>query len=390
MDRSRVTEISMGCSTTAITISSVIDFTVLEAKWRDLETRSGASFFQSWTWTGCLAEERFTNPVLAEAREDGRTVALALFNRRGRTLHLGESGDPALDSIYIEYNGVLAETGRETELTIACLQAVRGKTARWREITGIGTPHLFLSGIGAEMATSMAQTGVVFCNRSLAAPFVDLAGGDGLFLDRRSPNTRQQLRRSNRDYVKTGPIVVHRAETVAKAHEYLDRLAALHQASWVARGRPGAFVNPFFGRFHSALIERGLARGEIDLLHVTAGSETIGFLYNFRHRERSLAYQSGFDYPRANPHRKPGMTCHHAAIEAAARWGLLRYDFLAGDDRYKRSMSDRADTLRWVEVFGPYSARLLARRAKAFVACHLRARIRLLRRASGRPPRESD
>jgi hypothetical protein len=198
MDRSRVTEIPTGCSTTAITISGVIDFTVLEAKWRDLETRSGPSFFQSWTWTGCLAEERFTNPVLVEAREDGRTVALALFNRRGRTLYLGESGDPALDSIYIEYNGVLAETGRETELTIACLQAVRGRPARWREITGIGTPHLFLSGIGAEMAASMAQTGVVFCNRSLAAPFVDLAGGNGLFLDRRSPNTRQQLRRSNR------------------------------------------------------------------------------------------------------------------------------------------------------------------------------------------------
>ena len=38
------------------------------AVWRDLESRSDASFFQSWTWTGCLVEERFLRPGLI-ARE---------------------------------------------------------------------------------------------------------------------------------------------------------------------------------------------------------------------------------------------------------------------------------------------------------------------------------
>ena len=80
------------------------------------------SFFQTWTWTGCLAAERFPDPVLVEAVEDGQTVALALFNRVGRTLHLGESGDPALDTVYVEYNGVLTEAGREAELTEACVR----------------------------------------------------------------------------------------------------------------------------------------------------------------------------------------------------------------------------------------------------------------------------
>src|ERR1700689_611729 len=79
-----------------IVISATPDFAALEAKWRDLETRSNPSFFQSWTWTGCLAAERFSDPLLVEIRETGRTVALALFNRRGRTLYLGESGDKAL------------------------------------------------------------------------------------------------------------------------------------------------------------------------------------------------------------------------------------------------------------------------------------------------------
>ena len=66
---------------TAVTVSGVQDFAALEIRWRDLERRATPSFFQSWTWTGCLAGERFTDPVLVEAAEQGRTVALALFNQ---------------------------------------------------------------------------------------------------------------------------------------------------------------------------------------------------------------------------------------------------------------------------------------------------------------------
>jgi CelD/BcsL family acetyltransferase involved in cellulose biosynthesis len=358
-----------------VTVSDVVDFAALEAKWRDLETRSDPSFFQSWTWTGCLAEERFPNPVLVEAREDGRTVALALFNRRGGTLYLGESGDPALDSVYIEYNGVMAETGREASLTTACLQAARAAARGWSGLASIGKSRLVLGGVRAETAVAAAEAGLVLCNRSLAAPLADLARPDHCFLDSRSANTRQQLRRSERAYTASGDIAVERAETLSQSLAFLDGLAMLHQASWTARGKPGAFANPFFGRFHRMLIERGLGRGEIDLLHVTAGSQTIGFLYNFRHRGHSLAYQSGFDYAGAGGHGKPGLTCHLEAIRLAARSGAVLYDFLAGDDRYKRSLSDRTETLHWIEVACPYSPRILARRTWDFVTCVLRPGI---------------
>ena len=369
-----------------VTVSDVVDFAALEAKWRDLETRSDPSFFQSWTWTGCLAEERFPNPVLVEAREDGRTVALALFNRRGGTLYLGESGDPALDCVYIEHNGVLAEAGREASLTAACLQAARAASGGWPGLADFGKlaargrhwgkPRLVLGGVRAETAVAAAAAGVVLCNRSLSAPLADLAPPDHCFLDGRSANTRQQLRRSERAYAASGDIAVERAGTLSQSLAFLDGLTALHQASWTGRGKPGAFANPFFGRFHRMLIERGLRRGEIDLLHVAAGSQTIGFLYNFRHRGHSLAYQSGFDYAGASGHGKPGLTCHLEAIGFAARSGAVLYDFLAGDDRYKRSLSDRAETLHWIEVACPYSPRILARRTWDFMTGALRPKGR--------------
>ena len=93
----------MIAASTRITLSADPDLTVVEAAWRDLESAAMPSLFQSWTWVGCLADERFPAPVLLRAERDGRTVGLALLNRtQGRLgaerLWLNESGDPALDS----------------------------------------------------------------------------------------------------------------------------------------------------------------------------------------------------------------------------------------------------------------------------------------------------
>jgi CelD/BcsL family acetyltransferase involved in cellulose biosynthesis len=337
-----------------VNVTEVSDFRGLETRWRDLENRSAASFFQSWTWTGCLIEERFPHPVLAEARDGDRTVALGLFNRRGGTLFLGESGDPALDCPCIEFNGILAERGSEESLTRACLRAVRG--------TGFWRPRVVLGGVDTATARVAKEVGGVCTVRSVSSPWVDLSLKNPSFLNRRSANTRQQLRRSHRAYASMGDIVSRCAEDSAEASRFLGGLIALHQASWQARGEPGAFARPFFNRFHRALIERGMPRGEVDLVRVAAGGRVIGYLYNFRYRGRSLAYQSGFDYSGASRNAKPGLTCHYEAICLTAGWDGIRYDFLAGEDRYKRSLSDRQETLHWIEVMDGHSPRVLIRR----------------------------
>ena len=363
-------------STITVTVSRVTDFAALETRWRELETRSDPSFFQSWTWTGCLVEERFPNPVLVEARQADRTVALGLFNQRGRSLYLGESGDPALDTIYIEHNGILVEAGQPPSVQTACLSAaLRGTGPGTSNGTGLGRFRLVLSGVNGAAAAEAARSGYVRHLRATAAPYVDMERHGQDFLDRRSANTRQQLRRSDRSYAARGALMIKRAETPVETETFMDGLRALHQDWWVARGRPGAFANPFFIRFHRALLARGMDRNEIDLFRVAAGADTIGFLYNFRFRGNSLAYQSGFDYANATRHEKPGLTCHHQAIRYAAGWGAARYDFLAGDDRYKQSLSDDCETLHWIEAGGPFSPRLRLLSARDQLSSYL-ARVR--------------
>jgi CelD/BcsL family acetyltransferase involved in cellulose biosynthesis len=346
------------CGVVSVRVSGVNDFAALGERWRDLERRSDGSFFQSWTWVGCLAAERFPDPVLVEATDFGRTVALGLFNRVRRrvgppALFLGENGSADLDCPYVEQNGILTESGREAELTALCLRPLAA------------THDVVLSGVGEPVLAAVRRTAdLVIVGRSQPSPFIDLAairrsGGD--YLAGRSANTRQQLRRSDRFFERDGPISLERAKSVEAARMMLDRMAGLHQAVWEGRGKPGSFAQPFFRRFHDALIQVSVSHGAIALLKISCGETIIGFLYNFIWKGRMLAYQSGFVYRDESKQAKPGLTCHLAAIRYALSHGLESYDFLAGDDRYKRSLADQSQPQFWLQGGPFWSPRLLPR-----------------------------
>ena len=332
-----------------VALATAGDIAGIEGLWRGLEAQAVPPFFRSWTWVGCLAEERFPDPVLLCATRGGRLAGLALFNRHGnlwaRRLSLGENGDQRLDAPFVEHNGPLLAPGEGAATGGAMMRAALALP---------GIAGLRLSGVDPSLVLAARQAGLVVpCPQERQAPLVRLdrlrAAGTP-YLDVLSANTRQQLRRSDRRYAVGGALSLARAETVEVALEWLDALVALHGAAWRARGHPGAFADPFMLRFHRALVARGVPRGEVDLLRAAAGGRTIGYLYNFRLGGHVCAYQSSFDYAVPDAHAKPGLTCHHLAIERALAAGDHSYDFLGGDDRYKRSLSTGAATLAWAEV----------------------------------------
>jgi CelD/BcsL family acetyltransferase involved in cellulose biosynthesis len=335
------------------------------AQWRALESRvPELSFFQSWTWMGCLAEERFPDPVLLQAEQAGQVVGLALFNRRGGRLSLAESGDAVLDAPFTEHNGPLVTS--LPGLDDAMLRAAwRIPGARRLVLGGVPPPVLRAALEPAGGGAGAPAGGVLLRCQQRVAPYVDLgairdAGGDHLAT--LSANTRQQIRRSHRRYAAAGPLRLLRAGDAAEALAMLDALIQLHERSWQARGRPGAFAHPFLRRFHAALVARAMARDELDLLRLEAGPATVGLLYNFRLRGRISAYQSGLDLAAAGPHGKPGLSSHALAVQRAADQGDAVYDFLGGADRYKRSLANAAAPLVWAELAPRWSLAGLARR----------------------------
>jgi len=334
-------------------LERTLDHATLGEWWTSLEASAPARFFLSWPFLGTWLAETQLAPQVAVVREDRQIVALALLlprtvRRRGwlsaRAWHLNSSGDPALDCVAIEYNGVLAASEAAAR---ACLQLLRDQD--WEELhcPGVGEDFARLLGdLGLDQHASRRQ-------RSVAARLDQPSAV--------SPNTRYQIRRSLRIYEERGPVRLTAAATTKEALGFLDALGELHQAYWTGRGKPGAFAEPFFRRFHRALIARHFDC--VELLRVDAADIPIGYLYNFIWRGRVYSYQSGFRYE-ADGRLKPGMVCHHLAMERHGAAGRLAYDFLAGDSRFKRGFANGVETLDCWTVAKPHPLIRLENRVK--------------------------
>ena len=335
----------MAAAPPVIQIEPVKDFAALAPIWADLEQRAAASFFQSWAWTGCLAEERFAEPWLLTARRNEQIVGLALFNRGPRSglsrpILLGESGKPALDSLFIEHNGLLLDRGETGDLAGRCWATLSERFGRARWLIG---------GTAEAVCAALPGDRIARIRASRPAPYLDLMG-DIDPLERCSANTRQQLRRSLRAWKKIGPLTLEVAATYERADGFLDALADLHQRYWTGRGKPGAFAKPFFARFHHTLLRRPSDRQSVDLIQIRAGSRIVGYLCNLVHDGWVAAYQSGFDFGPDADTLRPGLVCHLLAIRHYSQAGAHRYDFLGGEARYKRSFASAEIPLLWLDV----------------------------------------
>jgi CelD/BcsL family acetyltransferase involved in cellulose biosynthesis len=123
-------------------------------------------------------------------------------------------------------------------------------------------------------------------------------------------------------------------------------MTALHTSYWQGRKRSGAFATDFSRNFHHALIAGESDLANVELLQLAAGSQVLGYLYNFLYAGRVYNYQSGFSYSDDNRHR-PGLVAHVMAIERARNGGLLVYDFLAGDAHYKARLGAPMGSMVW-------------------------------------------
>lgn len=302
-----------------------------------------------------------TAPSVLRVRDKGQIVGLAIFCKsktpalrfgRLNQLALHETGNAQLDSIAMEYNGFLAAHGLEDSVARAALEwlARNERSCPVIRLGGIETP---LAEIVAEAAAATGRE--VHVLNETPAPYVDLAavrasGKD--YLEHLSRNSRQALRRSVRYFERQGPLSYQTAQTSAEALQFLSELEQLHQPYWQSRGKAGAFAEPFFKRFHTALINTAFADGHIELARVSANDRPVGYLYNFNWRKTVYAYQSGFVQDKDKMSR-PGYVSHYLSVTKACANGENIYDFMAGDRRYKSSLSTAQQPLTWAQIRSP-------------------------------------
>ena len=138
----------------------------------------------------------------------------------------------------------------------------------------------------------------------------------------------------------------------------LDALFALHHQRWAAEGGSDAIDSPEVEAFHRlaarALAERGWAR--LYLLHAEGAPRAA--LYGFRHGDRFVFYQAGYD-PEWRA-RSVGTVLLGEVVRQCFDEALHEYDFLRGTESYK---------LNWANGFRE-TVRLRARDASLRAAIH--------------------
>ncbi|MHB8637263.1 MAG: GNAT family N-acetyltransferase [Fimbriimonadaceae bacterium] len=143
---------------------------------------------------------------------------------------------------------------------------------------------------------------------------------------------RYDVRRLEKAPFTTG---VASIELAAKAtvEASLENLFRLHAMRWRRRWQPGAFPARL-RRFHLEWATRAQANGWLELSVLLAEGEPIGALYAMSLHGSTYYYQAGMN-PSKNA-MSPGTLLVAAAIRRAIERGDRTFDFLRGDEAYKR------------------------------------------------------
>lgn len=273
-----------------------------------------------------------------------------------RILAFNQSAHSTHDEAFIEMNGFYGGSAEAFRETFEALLKELLQDPIWDEFKVPGLPPAETGAV--ESLASKHRLDIRVIDRK-PTYWTDLEkirtahGGD--MYAALSPNSRQQIRRAQRALEKDiGPVSLARAESVSTALEWFAQAGVLHRARWAgSSGIPyGGFDNPDFVTFHQALIRGAFADDVIDFWRVCAANTPFAYLYNFRIDNKAFFYLSGIDYSIGDKYR-PGMIAHLQAISNGIAGGLVAYDFMAGENRYKASLCTDQSELSWLVLQRP-------------------------------------
>ncbi|MDN4504230.1 GNAT family N-acetyltransferase [Alteromonadaceae bacterium BrNp21-10] len=335
----------------------------LQENWLKLESHSAATFFTSWHWiSNWLAFVEYT-PELLTISDNNDIVGLGFIcNSIGKKygvpsnqIWLNRTGRGAKDQIWMEYNDLLCEKGREWAIRAALVEFFEHSLLKYDELM-IGVSNNEITEI-PRSKNLMQHTcwRTVSYATTLQPAFEDFTS----YVKTLSRNSRSQITRTQKLYSERGEINLKRAQNVEEALNYLDAAGELHKVRWGDRN--SGFNNPEFLQFHRTLIKKNYDSGAIDMLVLEVANKPICYLYNFIYRECVYFYLSGIRYEQDN-RIKPGLLVHSLAIAHYAKRGFKVYDFMGGEGRYKRSLAN---------ITGKMVISSIRRKSAKFLLSHL-------------------
>lgn len=326
-------------------VSSSDQMQNLKAEWAILEQQSSPSFFLSWYWIEAWLTCCANSVEVIRVKLQGQLVALALVSSHRskrhlifsfNSIHLNHTGDDKKDQIWPEYSGLLTTKEHAASAYFVTIKYLYESNKRWDE---------FYSGVMAETQFSeFVQSGrdlglwerTYWEAKGFSVDLAKVRQTTTSYLDSLSKNTRSQIRRTFSKLKEQGQLEFVEAKTQAEAKALLLAIAELHQQKWQLES---GFNNPVFSSFHNRLVEKNFGHGVIQLCGIYLNGRLLAGLYNFVYNNTVLFYLSGIVQEKDN-RLKIGLAVHAMCIQQHLDAGKDSYDFMGGEMRYKKSLSN--------------------------------------------------
>jgi CelD/BcsL family acetyltransferase involved in cellulose biosynthesis len=242
-----------------------------------------------------------------------------------------------------------------------------------------GTRHdladLFGLPAGSKLARSLAP-GLRTIKR-VEAPVLDLSPGwEAVYRAKTDAKKRNLHKRRRRQLSELGALDVARARTPDELEAALEEAFRLHALRWSGRPDGSGFVTATGRRFNREALLALAARDIPRIVLLRLDGRAIAFHYFLVYEQTMYVYRLAFDPAFAR--FSPGLVNTLDALEWASEEGVVRVEYLGGDERYKVELSDRLEPL--AQGLG------LARTPKGWALVRLRLGMIATRRRLKRSP----
>jgi hypothetical protein len=283
---------------------------------------------------------------LVEARYNDKVVGLGFFVENTRKVfgclpikqwYLHKTGNPIHDQIWIEHNDFLLDQSMDKIVRIKMLEYVINSSPFVKEfVFGLSKKDIL------EDISSCFNEG--FFSRYLIETVgysLDFTKFTSNYLSEvLSKNTRSQIKRSKRLLENKGALSFKIVKDKDEIFALFDHMSKIHINLWHKSSNGSGFSNSSFIKFYQQLVKMNTCNESlVEVSVLSINGVGIGYLVNYIYKNKVYFYLSALTKSEDN-RIKIGLLLHSEAIQFYHLNGYESYDFLGGDARYKKSLSD--------------------------------------------------
>jgi CelD/BcsL family acetyltransferase involved in cellulose biosynthesis len=302
-------------------------FEALAPAWAELWAEvPGATAFQHPAWHEVWLRHFGGGavPVFLSIKREDRLIGVAAFDMdREEARELG-------DHNVRDYAGPLALAGEEAAVAAGILEWLREDLTPGAAFWGLPADAPMTAALEAA-----ARDGGWSLKRAHEAncPAAELPGDFEAFVAALPKHDRHELRRKIRNFEAAGDV---RFESVTEPEEIsagMDGLFAMMRAS---RADKAEFLTPAMEAFFRDLAATFAGLGQVRLSTLSLDGNAVAMTLSFETAGATYLYNSGYDPEQAK--LAVGLVSKAFAVRDAIALGKRRFDFLRGDEDYKRRL----------------------------------------------------